>query len=139
VADSTFLSQTGAYLRAVEGIVSLAGCIMHLFKSGDFVPSPLTPKADFLAAECDFDGYAPNTIAAWSDPPVLAGSSWSIYAPTQTFRYTFSDGVANSVGGYFLVTAGGDLYGYVTFNPAENAAAPGQAIIRTPLSVYPWG
>lgn len=138
MADASFVSQQGAFDAAVAAQTALENAVMHLFIAGEITPTPLSTAADFLAAEANFDGYAPATIATWA-APVLAGSAWAIYAPTQTFRYTFSAGAVNSIGGYFIITAGGDLLGYTTFNPAENAASPGQAIIRTPVNVYPWG
>lgn len=139
MADSSFISQTGAYAEAVSAITAYANCTMHLYQSNLLTPTPLTTAAEFLAAEATSDGYAPATIATWSTPPVLAGSAWAIYAPTQTFRYTFDTGEQNSIGGYFLLTAGGDLIGYTRFDPFENLASPGQAVIRTPVSAYPWG
>jgi hypothetical protein len=138
VADATFVSQQGAYDQAVSAQTRYANCVMHLFQQSLISPTPLNSAADFLAAEADFDGYAPATIATWADP-VLAGPAWAIYAPTQTFRFVYDTGVVNSIGGYFLLTAGGDLIGYTTFDPAENAASMGQAIIRTPVDVFPWG
>jgi hypothetical protein len=115
----------------------LENAVMHLFQEG-FTPTPTSTLSDFLANEADFDGYEPATIASWS-APVLAGSAWAIYAPIQTFRYTFSSGVTNIIGGYWIETASGDLKDYTTFNPGESAAGPGQAIIRTPIETFPFG
>lgn len=139
MADSTFLSQSGAYLRAQQGLTALNNCIMHLFQNDEFVPTPVTPLSEFLANECDFDGYTPATITGWTDPPLLAGQAWSIYAPIQAFRWVFATGVGNAVRGYFLVTAAGELYGYTVVNPPENCVSTGQAFIRTPVVVFPWG
>lgn len=137
MADTSYVSSQGAYDSAILTQTQLANCVMHLFQQG-FTPTPLSTLADFAAHEATFDGYAPETIAAWSNP-VLAGTAWAIYAPTQTFRWTFSAGVGNMIGGYYLVTAAGDLKDYTVFNPAESAAGAGQAIIRTPVEVFPWG
>jgi hypothetical protein len=139
MADSSFVSSQGAEDVALLVQTQLVNCTMHLFQA-DLLPSPTptTPLSTFLAAEANFDGYAPATIAAWQDP-VLAGNAWAIYAPTQTFRFTFSAGVGNVIGGYFIVTAGGDLKDYTVFNPSEAVNAPGQAVIRTPVEVFPWG
>lgn len=137
MADTSFVNQQGAFDVSELVKTQLVNCTMHLFKS-TFVPTPTTPLSAFHANECDFDGYAPATIAAWSDP-VLAGAAWAIYAPTQTFRWVFATGVGNMVGGYWIQLAGGDIKDYTTFNPAEAAAGPGMAIIRTPIEVFPWG
>jgi hypothetical protein len=137
VADTSFVSQQGAYDVALLVQTQLANCTMHLFQPG-FTPTPTTPLSTFQNFEANFDGYAAATIVTWS-APVLAGTAWAIYAPTQTFRWTFATGVTNMVAGYWIQTAGGDLKDYTLFNPAESAAGPGQAIIRTPVEVFPWG
>jgi hypothetical protein len=133
------LSQQGAYDLAVLTRTQVAECVMHLFQASLLpTPTPLTTLDAFLAAEATFDGYAPATIASWAEP-VLAGTAFAIYAPTQTFTWVFDTGVGNMIGGYFLVLAGGDLKSYTTFDPAESAAGQYQAIIRTPTILIPWG
>ncbi|MCE5292094.1 MAG: hypothetical protein LLG14_23025 [Nocardiaceae bacterium] len=126
---------TGAYIEAAAGKTRLANSVLRLFKAG-FTPSPTTPLSAFVEQECDFDGYAAKTIAAWGDP-VLAGQGYAIYAPTQTFLWAHvADDVGNQVGGAFLVTSGGDLYSYTVFDPTRPAQGPYQAIITTPTQVY---
>lgn len=138
MADSSSLALTGARTEAVAGKARLANSVLHLFKAG-FVPTPVTPLTDFEANECDFDGYAALVIAAWSDP-VLAGVAYAIYAPTQTFPWTFDvDAIGNQVGGAFLVLAGGSLYQFSTFDPSRPCMGPDQAIITTPTDIYPAG
>jgi hypothetical protein len=137
VADTPYVASTGALSRATAVQADLANATMHLFLS-TFTPTPTTPLSEFQANECNFDGYTPAAIATWSNP-VLAGTAWAIYAPTQTFRWVFATGITNMVGGYWLQDAGGTLIDYVVFNPAEAAAGTGQAIIRTPIEVFPWG
>lgn len=136
--DSSALSLSGARIEAVAGKARLANSVLHLFKFG-FVPSPTSVLQNFLDNECDFDGYAAKTIATWSDP-VLAGASYAIYAPTQTFPWTHvAADVGNAVGGAFLVLAGGDLYQYTIFDPSRPAQGPDQAVITTPTDIYPAG
>lgn len=115
----------------------MANCVMHLFQN-TINPSPQTPLADFLAAEADYDGYAPLTIVAWG-APVLAGVGYSIYAPTQTFRFVFSDGVVNTIAGYFLVTSGGALKEYCVFGSPVPMSGNGMATIKTPIEVFSAG
>lgn len=135
--DASYLSMSGAKIEAQAGKAELANSVLRLFQFG-WVPTINSTLADFAAHECDFDGYAPLTIVAWADP-VLAGSAYAIYAPTQTFRWVFATGVGNSVGGAYLVTAGGDLYQYTIFDPSRPAQGPDQAVITTPTDVYPAG
>lgn len=136
--DVSALSMSGAKLEAVAAKTVLANSVLHLFKFG-FVPTPTSVLADFAANECDYDGYAPVTIATWADP-VLAGLAYAIFAPTQTFRWEHdTDDVGNAVGGTYLLTAGGDLYQYTIFDPSRPAQGPDQAIITTPTDVFPAG
>lgn len=135
--DVSALSMTGARVEAVAGKALLANSVLHLFKDS-LTPTPTTTLAQFLAAECDYDGYVPKTIVAWSDP-VLAGAAYVIYAPTQTFPWVFAAGEGNQVGGTFLVTAAGDQYQYTQFGPTRPCMGPDQAIINTPADVFPAG
>lgn len=136
--DFSALSLTGAKLEAAAGKTRLALSVLHLFKAG-FVPTPTTVKADFEANECDYDGYAPLTITAWSDP-VLAGVGYAIYAPTQTFPWVLdTDAIGNQAGGAWLETAAGVVYQYTIFDPTRPIQGPDQAIITTPTDVYPAG
>lgn len=136
--DYSFLSLAGAKVEAAAAKTRLANSVLHLFKSG-WVPTPTSTLADYLAHECDFDGYVSKTIAAWADP-VLAGAAYVIYAPAQTFPWEHdTDDVGNQVGGSFLVTSGGDLYQATVFDPTRPCQGPDQAIITTPTDVYPAG
>jgi len=136
--DASYLSLSGAKIEATATKTALANSVLHCFKS-PFAPTPTSVLADFTAQECDFDGYAPATIAAWEDP-VLAGAAYAIFAPTQVFRWDLdTDAVGNQVGGTYLVTAGGLLYQYTIFDPTRACQGPDQAIITTPTDVFPAG
>lgn len=137
--DQSALSLGGAKTEAVAAKARLAASVLHLFKADGFVPTPTSVLADFVLHECDFDGYAAKTIAAWSDP-ALAGTGYAVYAPTQSFPWVLAvDAKGNSVGGWFLVLAGGSLYEYGTFDPARPAQGADQVVIVTPTDVYPAG
>jgi hypothetical protein len=136
--DINGLSLAGALVQATANRTRMAASVMHLFKYG-WVPTPTSTLADFLAHECDFDGYAPLTIATWA-LPVLAGQAWATYAPTQTFRWTAGVGnVGNQAGGHFLVTSAGDLMDYSIYDPSIPVQGVGQAVIKTPVEVTPAG
>lgn len=138
MADTSQLSLSGALVEATAAQTRMATGKMHLFKSG-FFPTSANVLADFTAQECDFDGYAAVTFTSWN-APVLAGTGYMIYAPTQTFAYVDgSTHIGNSVGGYWLEDTTGDLVGFTTFDPAEPCTANGQAVIRTPTLLYPAG
>lgn len=128
------LSMTGANAIAAANKTRNANSVLHLFKS-PFLPSPTTPLSAFTAVECDYDGYAAATLAAWGDP-ILLGLGWATMGPTTTFRWTHdTDDVGNAVGGWYLVTAGGVLICYGTYDPAQNLTGPGQALVVTPIQV----
>lgn len=130
--DQNSLSLNGARVEAVAAQTRMAACVMSLFQSG-FAPSITSTKADFEAEECDFDGYAPKTIATFA-APLLSGDGYSTFGPTQVFAWTLvTDAVGNSVGGYWLETAGGELIGYGTFDPSRPAQGPDQAVVVTPI------
>jgi len=136
--DISALSLSGALVQATAGQARNANSVLHLFKA-PFAPTPTTTKAEFEAQECDYDGYAPLTIATWS-APVLAGTGYMTYAPTQTFPWTLdTDAVGNQVGGHWLETAGGVLLDYSIYDPSIPCQGPGQAVIKTPIEVYPAG
>lgn len=136
--DVNGLSLAGALVQSTANKTRMAACVMHLFKFG-FTPTPTTPLATYMTNECDYDGYAPITIATWADP-VLAGQGYATYAPTQTFRWVFdTDAVGNQVGGHYIVTSGGDLMDYSIYDPSIPMQGPGQAVIKTPVEVTPAG
>ena len=133
--DSAALSLTGANVEAAAAKTRMAASIASLFQAG-FNPTPNSLKIDFEAEEADYDGYAPVTIATWSDP-ILAGDGWMTFAPTQNIPWVFdADAVGNAIGGYWLETAGGVVIGYGVFDPARAVTGPGMSVIFTPVLQY---
>lgn len=136
--DTNALSLSGALVQATAAQARNANSVISLFKAG-FLPSAASVKADFEANECDFDGYAPKTIATWN-APVLAGVGYMTYAPTQTFLWALdTDAIGNMVGGHWIETAAGVLLEYSVYDPAVPMQGAGQAVIKSPLEVYPAG
>lgn len=133
--DVSYLSLTGAKVEAEDAVDRLANSVLHLFQAG-WAPSPTSTLADFLAHECDYDGYAAKTITTWAEP-VLAGAGYATFAPTQTFRWVHvADDVGNQAGGAFLVLSTGELYQYTVFDPTRPIQGPDQAVITQPTDVY---
>lgn len=138
MAQINALSLNGARVIALANQARLANSVLHLFQQ-PFLPSITTTKDEFIAQEATFDGYAPATIATWG-APVLAGSAWATYAPTQTFRWTLdTDAIGNSIAGWFLVTAGGELMDYSVFDSPVAVQGPGMAVVTTPIEITPAG
>lgn len=136
--DFTALALPGAKTLAANAKTALANSVLHLYKQG-LNPTISTPLADFTANECDFDGYAAITIVAWADP-IVAGNGYVLLAPEEIFRWAHvADDVQNSVGGWYLVLAGGTLYAYGVFDPARSAAGADQAIVVAAADQFPAG
>ncbi len=136
--DQSYVSITGALLEAQAAQAANENCVVHLFQN-TLSPTPQTTLEEFAAAEATFDGYAPITVPTWS-APVLAGVGFAIYAPTLTWTWEFaSAGTTNTIAGYYLVTAAGVLKEYSVFGTPVYLGAPYQAVIKTPVEVYPAG
>lgn len=130
--DTQFLSQAGAYQLAVQRQTYLVNSVIHLFKQG-LSPDPSTTLATLLANECDFDNYAPITIAAWTEIVTAAGTAYLLFAPTQTWLWAHvSLDVGNMVAGHFIVSAAGDLVDVVLYGTPIPMQAPLNAVIKTP-------
>lgn len=137
MADQQFRTLEGAKTDAAAKKTALANSVLHLFKAG-FLPGPSAPLSDFTANECDYSGYGPLTIAAWGDPVLSPGSGYLIYAPAQTFLWdSGGDLSGNMVGGTYLVTAGGKLMDVVIFETPIPMQGVDQALVPTPIEVFP--
>lgn len=108
-----------------DGAIVVAGLVqtglalskLHLFKDG-LIPTQNTTKAEFDAAEADYDGYTPTgeTVTAFLDPLVLAGGGAEIESGTTQFAYV--DGmthVTNIVKGWYLTDATDNIIAYDVF------------------------
>lgn len=104
-----FYQRVGSLTVAGWAVTALAASVIKAFKA-PFVPTPFTSKADLVANECDYDGYASITIAAWNDPGFAAAGGSSI--DSGYFQFEYLDGmthVSNNVGGFWIETATGDV------------------------------
>lgn len=107
--------------------------VMHLFKSS-LTPTGSTTKAEFQAAEADYDDYAPITMAAWQEPILSPGSGYMIASPLVQFNVGVVDPVVgNVIGGWFMLDAAGTLRLAGTFENPIAMQLAGQGI---PMNVY---
>jgi len=97
------------------GALYLAGLVkadliaseLRLYKAIAAPLSVSTILADLT--EADFDGYAAATIAAWNAAYLDPQGGASIQCGTQQFDFVPGLGTVNTILGFYVVTAGGDL------------------------------
>lgn len=103
-----FFPNSRCFDQAATLRTELALSVLKLFKEG-LVPTPATVVADLDAAEADFDDYAAETITAWLAPGGSPFGGAQITSPTEQFTCSVDQVVPNSIGGYWIENAGGDV------------------------------
>lgn len=117
----------------------MASSVMHLFKS-TFTPEPSSPLSEYTAAECDYDGYAPITLTTWLAPILAPDTGYMINSPLVQFTYDFDTlGTGNTVGGCYIVDAGGKNRIAVIFTAPIPMQVDGQGIPITIVWLFPTG
>lgn len=131
----------GCLQNATERQTAYALMEVHLYKSS-LVPTPATTLADLNGAEADYDGYAMETMTAFFDPIFAPGSGYMIQSPEVQFAYVDAVGhVGNTVGGAYLVDAGGALRMILALAPSEyvSFAINGDGWAFNVADVFPTG
>jgi hypothetical protein len=127
---------TGAIDQADAIKTAYAGAVLSLFKE-TFNIQPTTTKAELEAIECDFTGYAVETIAAWLGPMLAEGSGAQIWSGSVLFESAPPYTTQNTVYGWWLETAGGIAIMAGTFPNPISMGSVGQAL---PMELYiPFG
>lgn len=113
----------------LAGIVktALVNSVIKLFKEG-FIPTVNTTDADLDDEECDYTGYAAMTITAWQAPLLNPLGGASIDSGLKQFAAAAPYTVGNSVGGYWLEAAAGDVVMASTLSTPRSVAAAGQGV-----------
>lgn len=125
--------------QATERQTAYVNSEVHLFKS-DLVPVVGTPLADFVTNEADYDAYAAITIAAWTGPILAPGSGSEILSPAVLFEVGATDPVVgNTIGGFWLQDADGDIRMVGIFDPFLPMQLAYQAIPLNILDLFPTG
>lgn len=135
---SPFFPTAVVFAEAEAKRTALALSVVKLFKA-DYVPDAGTTVAALDAVECDYDDYAPATITAWLPPTNSRYGGAEITAPTVQFTIDTEQAVANSVGGYWIETAGGALVMVKRFDDPQPMSQPGDAVKVAPNYVFPTG
>ncbi len=131
----------GCLLNAEERQTAYVNLDVHLYKS-DLVPSISTVLADFTANEADFNGYAPETMAAFFDPIFAPVSGYLIQSPQVQFNYVDGVGsVGNTIGGAYFVDSTGGLRMVLALQPTEyiGFAINGDGWSFNVVDVFPTG
>lgn len=126
---SVFYPNAGALVLAEEAQALLAASMLRLFKS-TIIPNVSTTLAELEADEADFTGYAAGgiEITAFFDPVLYPLGGASISAPTVQFQTDDPTTVGNVIGGWWLETAGGNLFAIGTFPNGQPMQAPNQGL-----------
>lgn len=134
--DTQVRLSTGSLLEAQAAVTRLAESVIHLLGSAVGLTKNST-LAQLEALEATYDGYAPITMATWNAPILGATSGWLIYGPQVSFLYDFSVGIQNAIAGYWVETAGGVAVDLVLYATTVPMGANGQALVITPVEVFP--
>lgn len=102
--------QSGALQIAKLVQEGLANATVHLYQQ----PLQLNPQvtlAQMLAIEADYDGYAAQTVDAWSPPYLDPNGGATISSGYLQFNFATeaSPSVTNNIYGLFVVAEGGEL------------------------------
>jgi hypothetical protein len=129
-----FKSLAGCKSECAGNVTRLANSVAHLFNDSLMNPTPSNVLADFTAAQCSFQGYAPITITAWSTPFLGPGGGYATNAPLLTWTWVAGSGLASeNVRGYYLVNAAGGLEDVVIFDSIQTISGPDQTVKYTPV------
>lgn len=127
----------GCQVDAAARKTALAASVLHLAKS-TLVPTGSTTKAEFAAAEADYDDYAALTLTAWNDPILAPGSGYLIQSPMVQFEVGDVDpAVGNVIGSWWIEDSTGKLRTAGTFEAPIPMQVAGQGIPMTVTIFFP--
>lgn len=137
--STQFFPLEGCLTTATAVRTALANSVMHLFQS-TFTPEPSDPLSAYTAAECDYAGYAAETMAAWNPPILAPGTGYMIGSPLVQFEWVAGGGdPGNLVGGCYVVDAAGKLRLTVIFTEPIPMQQAGQGIPINLVWLFPTG
>lgn len=129
--DKAVVTTEGLMKDGAAFQTALALSKMRLFKSTEMNLTENTTKAQLVAAECDYDGYAAGGIAvtALNDPFIDESGGVVVLSPVVQFNYVDDVGhVANTVGGFWLEDAAGVVRISGEFATPQNMAGNTQSV-----------
>jgi len=120
--DSQLYTREAALAKATEIKTALAVSKLRFTKEGT-VLTQFTTKAAMILVEADYDGYVAGGIAlaAWTGPATDAQGGATLTSPLVNAAYgpAGAPAVTNSIGGWWVEDASGDVRVVGNFNPAR--------------------
>ncbi len=133
MAQQQFYTLQSCAAQAEERQTAYENSVVHLGKSS-YTPIGTSTKTQLEAAEADYDNYLPITMAAWMDPILSPGSGYMIASPLVQFEVGAVDPVVtNTIGGWYMLDAAGNLRLAGTFESPIPMQLAGQGI---PMNIY---
>lgn len=133
-----FFPNSSCFDQATALQTLLALSVIKLFKSG-FSPDPGTVVADLDAEEADYTTYTPATVTAFGDPYAPTGGGAAITAPTEQFTLAATPVAPNTIGGFWLESAAGDVILIRQFDDPVPMVVAGNAVLITVTIAIPNG
>lgn len=129
MADNQFFTNEASITNATNSKVPFVTSKLRLTKA-PFTPVQTSVKADFVANECDFDGYTPVTgypIAAVTGPLAYTGGGGILTTGLIDVVYgpAGSPPVGNSVSGWWIENAAGAVLAAGSYGPPRPCANVG--------------
>lgn len=89
----------------------LAASKLRLYQEGEVTPSIATTRAELVAAEADYTGYPAGgeALATWFNPLNNPIGGSSLDSPKVQFDTEAPYTTSNTIGGWWVETAAGDL------------------------------
>lgn len=132
-----FTPLQGTQQSAEERRTVYALSTIHLFQSS-LNPNGSTPKADYVAAEANYDTYVAQTFTAWLPAILAPGSGYMIESPLVQFAVGPVDPVTpNVIGGCYVLDAAGVIRIAVKFDTAVPMQVAGQGIPISIVELFP--
>lgn len=127
----------GALKSATERQAAMANCVVRLFKDS-IVPDSTTTLAQLQDNQADYAGYAEAAIVAWLGPILAPGSGYEILSPLVLFTSVPEDPAnLNSIGGAYIVDAGGVCRRIIRYAAPIPMGATGQGIADVYALLFP--
>lgn len=134
---ATIWMKSGSLWGAGLMQAALADAEIHLFQAAMGVSiNPNLLLATLEAAECDFTGYAPITVATWQDPYLVPGGGAGTSSGSQVFAIATPYTTANVVGGGWVQDAGGVLLFAWSYDPTIPLVGAGDAVPVEQIPVF---